>query len=134
MRAGLLPLLPQHCPPPVLAGAALPQLATLLMPTGEKTDTRELMDFGARSGVMVVPGHVLSVPHLQAAAALRRGEDCAEDCDALVSKANAPCPYFRVSFSSVGSNEEIVEGFVRLRKAILALKSARELGAVEVAS
>jgi DNA-binding transcriptional MocR family regulator len=75
------------------------------------------MELGASEKVMVVTGNLSSVPHLQAAAHARLHEQQQQQqqCD----KAAGPCPYFRVSFASVGSDEDLVEGFERLRRAVL---------------
>jgi hypothetical protein len=111
-------------------------------PTGD-VDSKALIEAAAAAGVMVVPGHVISVRHLEAAHAQRRrvvqlqkqqqhalalalaaGQAAAAAAPlapplAVAPWAPEPCPHFRVSFASA-SPEALAEGFKRLRAAILA--------------
>jgi hypothetical protein len=111
-------------------------------------DSSKLIEAASSEGVMVIPGHLISVPHLEAAARSRQQQQQqqqqqrkAADNSSLVSSTDlqqlqdqqqqqqqqaeqlAPSPYFRVSFVSVGP-DAIKEGIKRLAKAIAAISSS----------
>jgi hypothetical protein len=93
-------------------------------------DASFLLHAGAKHKVMVVPGFLTSAAHLQALARQhyrqqeqqsggsslsvqqQQPEEQQEEAQAL-----SPCPFFRVSFASVGE-ADMAEGFARLRQAI----------------
>lgn len=106
----------------------------------------DLLPFAAAEQVVVVPGAVLSVAHLQAAEQqLRQKEqqlqlqqqqehveegpsvaDVPASDELTANSAGGPlehCSYFRLSFASVESDEILLEGFVRLKQAILKFQS-----------
>jgi hypothetical protein len=103
---------------------------------GDGVDASPLMELGASEKVMVVTGNLSSAAHLQAAAHAKLQEHEPQDPinhqqqqqqqqqqRQTCSTAAGPCPYFRVSFASVGSDEDLQEGFVRLRRAVLPCQS-----------
>jgi hypothetical protein len=102
------------------------------------------MEASSAEGVMVIPGHLISVPHLQASArtmqqqrqqqqqqqqqakAAAGSTGCNDDLQQLQDQQQAelaPSPYFRVSFVSVGP-EAIKEGIKRLGRAVAAISSS----------
>jgi hypothetical protein len=100
------------------------------------------MELGAAEKVMVVTGNLSSVAHLQAAARAKQQHDSDRQNDPdkqqqqeldkqQLDTAAGPCPYFRVSFASVGSDADLQEGFVRLRRAILRCQGEGVNGAAQ---
>lgn len=107
---------------------------------GDGADSRKLVEYAAAERVMVVPGHLLSVSHLQAAAVdssrQKQHEQPSQRQDhtegsaqqqqrqeVAVGSTAAACAYFRVSFASVQSEEAIREGFARLGQALRKCKA-----------
>jgi hypothetical protein len=101
----------------------------------------DLLPFAAAEQVVVVPGAVLSVAHLQAAELqLRQREQqqrqtadgpslgrvpAPDQLTAVVAGDVPPCPHFRLSFASVQSDDALLEGFVRLKRAIMEFQQHR---------
>jgi hypothetical protein len=91
------------------------------------------MEIGASEKVMVVTGNLSSVAHLQAAAQAKlqpqqqqgaNKQQQQQHQQQQAEKPVGPCPYFRVSFASVGSDEDLQEGFARLRRAVMRCQDA----------
>lgn len=92
------------------------------------------MEYGASEKVMIIPGHLASATHLQAAAKQLKQQQQQEQADSssirqqaeqklqasetVVEHQSEACPFFRVSFASVQSEDALREGFVRLGKAL----------------
>jgi hypothetical protein len=118
------------------AAAAAVVHRPLLLIAGDRADASPLMELGASEKVMVVTGNLSSVAHLQAAAHAKNSlqeqqqqqqqqqQGATEQQQQQLDIAAGPCPYFRVSFASVGSNEDLYEGFARLRRAVLRCQAA----------
>jgi hypothetical protein len=109
----------------------LPQ--PLLLFSGDRADASPLMELGASEKVMVVTGNLSSVAHLQAAAHAKlqaqqqqqqQQQGANKQQQQPLDKTAGSCPYFRVSFASVGSDEDLQEGFARLRRAVLRCQDA----------
>ncbi len=99
--------------------------AYLSFPAGNDADSSNLVEYAAAEKVMIIPGYLSSVAHLQAAAVQLRQQQQhlhqeqpqqkqQEEGSAVMNR----CPYFRVSFASVQSVEAIKEGFARLGEAL----------------
>ncbi|KAF6254738.1 pyridoxal phosphate-dependent transferase [Scenedesmus sp. NREL 46B-D3] len=109
--------------------------------TAPGADSCKLIEASSAQGVMVIPGHLISVPHLEAAARQRQQQQQQRQNAAVLAAAAAcgvvqkqqlqaeqqqelaPSPYFRVSFVSVGP-EAVEEGLKRLSRAIAAVSSS----------
>jgi hypothetical protein len=92
------------------------------------------MEAAAAEGVMIIPGHLISVPHLLATTTTADTHAANNNSNnkggvgtpvpgQAAGAALDPCPFFRVSFATVGVND-MMEGFARLRRAILAVNAA----------
>lgn len=122
---------------------------------GDRSDSAKLLEFGSAEKVMIVPGHLASVPHLAAAAKelkqqqhhhqenglqehpQQNGSIHHQQQDHLeeqkeqkiqavktVADEGNTCPYFRVSFASVQSEDALREGFARLGRALQQCRDA----------
>lgn len=115
--------------------------AAAVLLSGPSADSSQLIEAAAAAQVMVIPGHLISVTHLQAAANKRFSQLQQQCCSCSSSSSSRnvdlqqqqqqqlwvdeipPSPYFRVSFVSVGP-EILKEGFARLAAAIRCCSSS----------
>lgn len=94
------------------------------------SDAAYVLQAGAEQKVLIVPGYLTSAQHLQILQQQRQQQQeqqppQQEQQEQPQELELPPCPFLRVSFASVDA-DAMLEGFARLRKAILISRPASD--------